>query len=137
MKDAVTVYLGIDNYLIRKGFEDLLTSKFNAEITTISCIKEIDALKANGNGLNKYQPELLVYNLNLTKLRSELKALFNLLKNYENLRPIIISGEFDYRNIKTLFGLGVYAVVSTDLNYEELIHVLRRVVDNDHATCEK
>ncbi len=134
MKKPINVYLAIDNSILLKGFEGLISSRFRDIIVTpVTSPKELFEINFDNN------PEvqkILIYDSSSKHDQSNL-FLHNLIQTYPHLRTLVLTTEFNHKKIKFLFNTGIYGVMCPDISVDDFTEMLEDVIQGKICLAPK
>lgn len=124
MQNQITTYLAIDKDLLRAGLKEVLESNFNVDVISISRDKDLTE-KLDHKTLT---PQILVYHQDVKPW--ECRFLSEVLKNNSHIKPLIITGDINFKNIKFLFNIGAHGIINQDDSSEEFIKLFNKILNN-------
>lgn len=128
MKQAIFTYVVVDNDILRKGVEQVISTNFNTKVTSTLTSKELLSLNFN----QKKQEQQFLIILAETDGNSTF-LLQKLMERFPFLKVILIVKEFDYQKIRFYFKKGASCVVNRDISLEHFVNVCRKVLRGERC----
>lgn len=131
MERKLLIYLAIGNPILLKGFEGLIISQIapNAEIIPISSPQKLFELNFKED---IHCSEILIFDSTFSTDQYQL-LLFNLLKDHQEIKGILLTEEFNYKQFKTYFNIGIAGVMNKDIKPEDFVEFFNDVLNDQKA----